>query len=538
MQTFINIYRRNFTAFLVLAMILCMLYAFNRNMLIDDSFISFRYAKNLVDGHGLVYNIDERVEGYSNFLWVMLLSFGCKLGIQPEIFFLFLAIPIYVAVLVFTYLLALKVTKSRTYSMIAMLLVGFNHSIACFAASGMETPLQMLEFLSVGFIIYGATCTGWSIKKTILLSLILSLSLLTRPDSIILAGCSALAWYHSDRKRKLIDYTAFFAPFVIVVLPWLIWKYNFYGSILPNSFNAKVRGFSGVGFGFYYFYLFVIYYALAPFIALVIWRWRSLYRTDRGAAYIALFALVWSLYVIFVGGDFMEFRFLTPIIPFIIIVVLKSQLQFISDKWIVMALTFALCLGTANNFSFINKIFFTYRVERVEELNSHLYAPEENWDAIGKKLGELFKGTDVTLGIGAAGVIPYYAGLKSIDFMGLTDKNVPLIGEFFSSMPGHRVIAPLEYMVNSGVNLVVQPIRLVFNQQEFMSWRRQLTWNSIYTFFLDIDKPVNGAFINEAFLLVIPIEKGYSVVVWYLSPHEAVEQAIYDHNLMRIRLTR
>jgi hypothetical protein len=507
-------------------------------MLIDDSFISFRYAKNLVDGHGLTFNIDERVEGYSNFLWVMLLAFGYKLGIQPEIFFLFLAIPIYIAVLVFSYLLALKVTKSRTYSLITMLLVGFNHSIACFAASGMETPLQMLEFLVVGYIIYDATCKGWNLKRTLSLSIILNLALLTRPDSILLAGCSAIAWYHSNNKRKRIDYAAFLLPFVVIVLPWLIWKYNFYGSIFPNSYNVKVRGLSGVGFGFYYFYLFVIYYALAPFMALVIWRWRSLYRIDRGAAYIALFSLVWLLYVIWVGGDFMEFRFMAPIIPFIIIIVLRSQLVFITDKWIVMALTFALCVGTANNFSFISKIFYIYRVERVEKLNAHIYAPDENWDGIGRKLGELFKGTDVTLGLGAAGVIPYYSGLKSIDFMGLTDKNVPFIGETFSSMPGHRIIAPLEYMVNSGVNLVVQPIRMVLNQEEFMSWRRQLSWNAVYAFFLDVDKPVNGLFINEVFLLVIPLKNGYSLVVWYLGQNDAIDRAIDEHNLMRIKLTR
>lgn len=39
----------------------------------DDSFISFRYAKNVIKGYGLVYNEGERVEGYSNFLWIILL---------------------------------------------------------------------------------------------------------------------------------------------------------------------------------------------------------------------------------------------------------------------------------------------------------------------------------------------------------------------------------------------------------------------------------------------------------------------------------
>lgn len=42
--------------------------------LTDDAFISFRYARNLVEGHGLVYDLGEYVEGYSNFLWVLELA--------------------------------------------------------------------------------------------------------------------------------------------------------------------------------------------------------------------------------------------------------------------------------------------------------------------------------------------------------------------------------------------------------------------------------------------------------------------------------
>ena len=40
----------------------------------EDCFISFRYVENFVEGKGLVYNLGERVEGYSNFLWVMVLG--------------------------------------------------------------------------------------------------------------------------------------------------------------------------------------------------------------------------------------------------------------------------------------------------------------------------------------------------------------------------------------------------------------------------------------------------------------------------------
>ena len=53
--------------------------------LTDDAFISFRYARNLLEGHGLVFNPGERVEGYSNFLWVLeLAALWGVFGLRPE----------------------------------------------------------------------------------------------------------------------------------------------------------------------------------------------------------------------------------------------------------------------------------------------------------------------------------------------------------------------------------------------------------------------------------------------------------------------
>ncbi|RLI86247.1 MAG: hypothetical protein DRO76_04225, partial [Candidatus Altiarchaeales archaeon] len=47
---------------------------------VDDAYIGIRYARHFVEGSGLVYNIGERVEGYSDFLWIILLSFFGFLG--------------------------------------------------------------------------------------------------------------------------------------------------------------------------------------------------------------------------------------------------------------------------------------------------------------------------------------------------------------------------------------------------------------------------------------------------------------------------
>ena len=54
-----------------------------RGYLLDDTFISLRYARNLVDGYGLVFNPNERVEGYTNFLFVLVAALCLKVGVEP-----------------------------------------------------------------------------------------------------------------------------------------------------------------------------------------------------------------------------------------------------------------------------------------------------------------------------------------------------------------------------------------------------------------------------------------------------------------------
>ena len=77
------------------------LYGFFRSIdmawVCDDAFITFRYAKNLVDGHGLIFNIGERVEGYTSFLWTMLMSIGQLARIEIVQFSQVLSIAAYLA---------------------------------------------------------------------------------------------------------------------------------------------------------------------------------------------------------------------------------------------------------------------------------------------------------------------------------------------------------------------------------------------------------------------------------------------------------
>jgi arabinofuranosyltransferase len=65
------------------AMLLCANMWRVHGFTVDDSYISFRYARNLARGLGLVYNAGEHIEGYTNFFWTVLLAGGIRIGLDP-----------------------------------------------------------------------------------------------------------------------------------------------------------------------------------------------------------------------------------------------------------------------------------------------------------------------------------------------------------------------------------------------------------------------------------------------------------------------
>ncbi|UCG32909.1 MAG: hypothetical protein JSU68_14745, partial [Phycisphaerales bacterium] len=69
----------------VLPVVPGMLLAAGTRWVCDDAFISFRYSENLVNGLGLVFSAGERVEGYTNFLWVMWTALGLRFGADAEV---------------------------------------------------------------------------------------------------------------------------------------------------------------------------------------------------------------------------------------------------------------------------------------------------------------------------------------------------------------------------------------------------------------------------------------------------------------------
>ncbi|MCH7889159.1 MAG: hypothetical protein IIA00_07755 [Proteobacteria bacterium] len=109
------------------------------NFLSDDAYINFRYMRNLARGDGLVYNVGERVEGYVDFLWILLCGGLMKLGIAPETSSRVITVACSLGVLVLTYLLGRRLSDGRgVVLLLAPAFLVANRTFAAWGTSGLE----------------------------------------------------------------------------------------------------------------------------------------------------------------------------------------------------------------------------------------------------------------------------------------------------------------------------------------------------------------------------------------------------------------
>lgn len=222
-----------------------------RAFTIDDSHITFRYVSQWVAGNGLVYNIGERVEGFSNFLWVVLLAPWKAAGAD----LLFAARAMGAAFTLAT--IGLVAAYSRRWRMpgASALMLGSLTPVAVWTVAGLETPLVMFLITAAVLSFAREEERGEGALSGVLFALLG----LARPETVAYAGVALLAraWQlwrqrRAPEQRDLIRLGLFLA----VLVPYHAWRLSYYGYPLPNTVYAKSTGFHPRGFveGFYYLF--------------------------------------------------------------------------------------------------------------------------------------------------------------------------------------------------------------------------------------------------------------------------------------------
>jgi arabinofuranosyltransferase len=286
----------------------------------DDAYISFRTVDNLINGYGLTWNTDERVQGFTNPLWVFLIS--AFYAIIGDVYFTSIFVSL-VLVLFAVFLFSFKVARSPTGALLGIAILLFSKAFIDFSTSGLENPLTFL-IIAVFLTVYFTRVND--LKTLFYLSLMASLGTLNRMDTILLY-LPALVYLYLNVKgrRKFLIGLAGFAPFIL----WEAFAMVYYGFPFPNTYYAKLH--AGIPVielfqqGLAYFLetlhrdpltLIVIFSSLVVVVVS---------KSRRGLP-VALGILLYLLYTIRVGGDFMSGRFFAA--PLFCAVILISRYRF------------------------------------------------------------------------------------------------------------------------------------------------------------------------------------------------------------------
>ncbi len=212
----------------------------------DDIFIALRYVQNFNEGNGWVYNAGEYVEGYTDFLWLLIVSFFTWLRFDAGNTTIVLGMIFSTGTLIVFSLIGYKISllKNKFIFPFITLALALNYDYNAWATGGLEVSFVTF-LLSTAFYIY--FFTEFNLTKRLLLSgLFICLGLMTRPDvMLILIFMNVLLFIRNITNRtttsELIKFHFIFnASILLIYLPYFLWRYNYYGFIFPNTYYVKL----------------------------------------------------------------------------------------------------------------------------------------------------------------------------------------------------------------------------------------------------------------------------------------------------------
>lgn len=442
-------------------------FAFGTLWLCDDAYISFRYARNFADGHGLVFNVGEWVEGYTNFLWTLILGIAGRAGGDIPLVGLLGNLASFVVALIFVAAAVRRMAPSPVVLPFAAVALAASRPFYTFASSGLETmPAAM--WVAVG--IWASALH----RGPFLSGLAFTLAALTRPDHVLIYGCMGLAfvaedwlhhkgepWFERLQWRRAFAYAA---PFVLLYVPYFLWRWHAYGDFFPNTYYAKSGGETYYRQGIVYlghFFWTSGAFAWLPILALALWG-RSRARSETRMRLFALLALpLFGHYVVKVGGDFMEHRFFLSLLP-IAAVALETGLRWrFAERGAARSIGWMVAGGLAFAAAVVPVRILEPWQKRWHLADESSFYRVKSIFPLEIASGYMDKGLRLRRALTDAGVTPpisgdsigllgYYSGLPIVDAFGLVNRRVAHKPIEKRGRPGHEKFATLEELIEEG----------------------------------------------------------------------------------------
>ena len=441
------------------------------NFVTDDAFISFVYSRNLAKHGQLVFNLGERVEGYTNFLWTVLLAGFLKLGLPAEIMSRLLGAGFAVGTLALVVRMARKIAGDSPWNLVAPLLLAGCGGFACWSSGGLETALFTF-LVTLGFALH--------LEDRPTSALAFALAAMTRPEGNLFFAFAMLHRLLFFRGRR-IDLRSL-AIYVGVYGPYFAWRWHYYSWPFPNTFYIKSSGGQGTfARGVFYLKQFFKDYGVWFVLPLLVPPSRRALRVWTLAV---LVALGFGLYVASVGGDFMGlYRFLIPVLPLFAVCAQEALARLVD--WIGKRAAIAAAVVFVASYAAWT-VRVTYRADTIVrddppgsgiDMPAYLRRFTADRARIGKWFGQYTQPDDL-MSVGGAGAQVYYAGVPALDAFGLNDEYVAHKVPSRGNRPGHQKWAPDSYILSRHPTIMCHLYKItaqpyVPSPGEAASWRTQ-----------------------------------------------------------------
>jgi arabinofuranosyltransferase len=314
--------------------------------LTDDAYIAFRYISNAHLGLGYVWNAPpfKPVEGYTSFLWVLLLDLLWRItGLEPPATANAVALVFAAGSLLLTAALVLRLRLGPALArwrlpLLVLVLLGTlsNRTFLAWTSSGLETA--MFNFWLTAWVFVAVSLPPGRLRWLTLLSALAMLLELTRPDGLLFLAATLVliaagAWQRWRARALRPSFLLALSPFALTVAH-LLWRLAVYGAWLPNTYAAKYVG-PWPESGARYVLSFIIEYAwwfwlalAAAFLVLlavrhtralpsVARRWLAAPLEPAFIQLVVVGALVghFLYYTVLIGGDHFEYRVYSHLVP-------------------------------------------------------------------------------------------------------------------------------------------------------------------------------------------------------------------------------
>lgn len=197
---------------------------------VDDAYVSLRYARNLALGNGLVYNAGQPpVEGYTNFLWVLLMAPGTLLPVHPSSWatawgFAFAVVGLCAA----TGVTRVLCGRGSSFVGVPALTLACLPVYAIAATNGLETSMYVAGVLAASWAVLDG-------RRPWLAGVLAGLLYLVRPEGLLVGGALVLLPLLTARDARPL------AALGLVVVPYFVARTAYFGTLIPNTFNAQAR---------------------------------------------------------------------------------------------------------------------------------------------------------------------------------------------------------------------------------------------------------------------------------------------------------